>query len=204
MLANIFSHIVFLSCSLCFYPEQLSKAKVFFYFNDIQFLNFYGSCFLVSIPPWHQENSPLAPCPKCFLCSFHKDFVALHLNHDTLWVAFLVAQVVKNPPAMWETWVWCWVGKIPLEMGMATHSSILAWRIPMDSGVWWTTVPGVAESDTTEWLSTAQQTSDSQRHLFFLPMPCGMWELSSLTRDRIHACCVRAWNLNHWIASGSP
>ena len=129
-------------------------------------------------------------------------FFCVILHKSTM--AFLVAQVVKNPPAMWETWVWCWVGKIPLEMGMATHSSILAWRIPMDSGVWWTTVPGVAESDTTEWLSTAQQTSDSQRHLFFLPMPCGMWELSSLTRDRIHACCVRAWNLNHWIASGSP
>ena len=30
-----------------------------------------------------------------------------------------------------------WVGKIPLEEGMATHSSILAWRIPMDKGAWW-------------------------------------------------------------------
>ena len=112
------------------------QSKSFFYFNDIQFLNFYGSCFLVSIPPWHQENSPLAPCPKCFLCSFHKDFVALHLNHDTLWVAFLVAQVVKNPPAMWETWVWSLGWEDPLEEGMATHSSILAWRIP------WTEEPG--------------------------------------------------------------
>ena len=40
--------------------------------------------------------------------------------------ASLVAQLVKNLPEMWETWV----GKIPLEKGMATHSSILAWRIP--------------------------------------------------------------------------
>ena len=39
--------------------------------------------------------------------------------------ASLVAQMVKNLPAMWETWV----GKIPLEKGTATHSSILAWRI---------------------------------------------------------------------------
>ena len=38
-----------------------------------------------------------------------------------LW-ASLVAQIVKNPPALWETWV----GKIPLEEGMATQSSILA------------------------------------------------------------------------------
>ena len=34
----------------------------------------------------------------------------------------------------------------PLEKGMATHSSILAWRIPMDRGAWWATVHGVAES----------------------------------------------------------
>ena len=38
---------------------------------------------------------------------------------------------------------------------MATHSRILAWRIAMDRGPWWATVHGVAESDTTEWLSTA-------------------------------------------------
>ena len=34
----------------------------------------------------------------------------------------------------------------PLEEGMATHSSILAWRIPMDGGAWWSTVHGVAKS----------------------------------------------------------
>ena len=36
----------------------------------------------------------------------------------------------------------------PLEEGMATHSSILAWRIPMDRGAWWATVYGVAKSQT--------------------------------------------------------
>ena len=40
-----------------------------------------------------------------------------------------VAQLVKNPPAMWETWVQSLGWKDPLEQGMATHSSILAWRI---------------------------------------------------------------------------
>ena len=42
----------------------------------------------------------------------------------------------------------------PLEEGKANHSSILAWRIPMDRGAWWATAHGVAESDMTEWLST--------------------------------------------------
>ena len=46
------------------------------------------------------------------------------------YLASLVVQMVKNPPAINP-----WVGKIPLEKGMATHSSILAWEIP------WTEVP---------------------------------------------------------------
>ena len=44
--------------------------------------------------------------------------------------ASLVAQLVKNPPAMWETWVPSLGWEDPLEKGMVTHSSILAWRIP--------------------------------------------------------------------------
>ena len=44
--------------------------------------------------------------------------------------SILRLQLVKNPPAMRETWFLSWVGKIFLEKGMATHSSILAWRIP--------------------------------------------------------------------------
>ena len=48
----------------------------------------------------------------------------------------LVAQLVENPPAMQETWVRPLGWEDPLEDGMATHSSILAWRIPMDRGAW--------------------------------------------------------------------
>ena len=44
--------------------------------------------------------------------------------------AFLVAQLVKNPPTMRETWVRYLGWEDPLEKGKATHSSILAWRIP--------------------------------------------------------------------------
>ena len=43
--------------------------------------------------------------------------------------ASLAAQIVKNPPSMWETWVGNLVWENPLEEGMASHSSILAWRI---------------------------------------------------------------------------
>ena len=42
----------------------------------------------------------------------------------------LVAQLVKNPPAMWDTWFWSLGWENPLEKGMATHSAILVWRIP--------------------------------------------------------------------------
>ena len=60
----------------------------------------------------------------------------------------VVAQVVKDLPAMQETWVLSLSWEDPLEEGMATHFSILAWRIPVDSGAWWATVHGVAKSRT--------------------------------------------------------
>ena len=74
-----------------------------------------------------------------------------------LW-ASLVAQTVKNLPAMQETWVRSLGGEDPLEKGMATHSSIPAWRIP------WTEEPhgsglgsdspwGDKQSDRTEQLT---------------------------------------------------
>ena len=54
--------------------------------------------------------------------------------------ASLVAQTVKNRPAMWETWVQSLGWEDPLKKGKATHSSILAWRIP------WTEKPGGLQS----------------------------------------------------------
>ena len=54
--------------------------------------------------------------------------------------------MVKNPPAMWVTWVQSLGREDPLEEGMATHDGILAWRIPMDRGAWRATVCGVAKS----------------------------------------------------------
>ena len=52
-----------------------------------------------------------------------------------IWVS-LIAETVKNLPVMWETSVQSLSWEDPLEVGMATYSSILAWRIPMDRGAW--------------------------------------------------------------------
>ena len=69
-----------------------------------------------------------------------------------LFRASLVAQMVKNLPAMQENPDQSLDWEDPLEEGMATHSSILAWRIPMDRRAWRATVHGVAKMS--ELLST--------------------------------------------------
>ena len=56
-----------------------------------------------------------------------------------------MAQMVKNPPAMLETWTQSPGQEDPLEEGVVTHSSILAWTIPRDRGAWWATVRGVSK-----------------------------------------------------------
>ena len=56
-----------------------------------------------------------------------------------------MAQLIKNLSAMQETRVQSQGWEDPLEEGMATHSSILAWRTPMDRGAWWATVHGKAQ-----------------------------------------------------------
>ena len=75
--------------------------------------------------------------------------------------------MVKNLPAMQETWVQSLGWEDPLEEGMATHSSFLAWRIAMDKG---------AESDTTERLSTHQH--------------CVSWRIKRPTIISIHFVLV--------------
>ena len=61
-------------------------------------------------------------------------------------LGFPGTQLVKKAPAMPETLVQFLGREDPLEEGMATHSSILAWRIPMDRGAWWATVYELAKS----------------------------------------------------------
>ena len=64
-----------------------------------------------------------------FILNFYKLFFfsEVYLQESR---ACLVAQLIKNLPAMWETWVQSLGWEDPLEKGKATHSSILAWRIP--------------------------------------------------------------------------
>ena len=60
----------------------------------------------------------------------------------------MTAQMVKNLPAMQETWGRFLGWEDPREEGVATCSSILVWRIPVDRGTWQATVHGVAKGQT--------------------------------------------------------
>ena len=95
----------------------------------------------------------------CFSAKHHsillgKDKAGLGL---VLWLlASLLDQLVKNLPPMGETWVLSLGWENPLEEGMATQSSILAWRIPMNREAWRATLHGVAKSRT--------QLNDQEQH----------------------------------------
>ena len=70
--------------------------------------------------------------------------------------AFLVAQMVKNLPAMWETWVWSLGWEDPLEEGTDTHYSVLTWRIPQTEEPVMLSPWGRKELDMIEQLSLTQ------------------------------------------------
>ena len=87
--------------------------------------------------PWLQAVSQLTATLTLLL----QLLWMLSVTHTLLEVILpLVAEAVKNLPAMQETWVQSLCQEDPLEKGMATHSSILAWRIP------WTEEPGRIQS----------------------------------------------------------
>ena len=77
----------------------------------------------------------------------------------------LVAQMVKNLPAMQDIWVQSLAQEDPLEERVSTHSSILAWRIPMDRGAWQATW-GRKELDTTKRLRTHTHTAETNTILY--------------------------------------
>ena len=113
----------------------------------------------------------------------------LDLACNNYW-ASLVAQTVKKP-AMWETWVYSLGWEDPPEEGMATHSSILAWRIPMDRGAWWATVHGVLKESST--------TKHSQKNYCCVVLT---WLLTSLTplclKEELGFFCKEELYLPHY------
>ena len=76
-------------------------------------------------------------------------------------MASLVAQTVKRLPTMWETRVQCLGQEVPLEKEMATHSSILAWKIP------WTEEPGRLQS--MGWQRVGHDRATSLRFTYHMP-----------------------------------
>ena len=142
---------------------------------------------------WKKANSEWA--------SVGQSLAAPHVPKD-----FLVAQMVKNLPEIWQVWVPSLGWEDPLEKSMTTHSNILAWRIPMDGA------PGALQSMgsqrvTTEWLSTSQHSMCP--HIHRLQRPGGRssrwWQESQLCRSFrkiyiykgvcIRGCCLCSfWN----------
>ena len=122
--------------------------------------------------------------------------------------------MVGNLPAIQETWVRCPGWEDSLEEGMATHFSILAWRIPMDRGAWWATDHRVTKTlclltqschlSIYIWRETLNHFAVHQKltqrlkptllqFLFYVFIFwvswCSMQDLSSLTRDRTRTPC---------------
>ena len=99
--------------------------------------------------------------------------------------------MVKNLPAMWETQVQSLGWEDPLEEGMATRSSILAWRIPMDRGAgqlqrvcpW-----GCKESDTTEATEHARTMYKAHEGLALLERRCGGRKCMNLESGTLSFC----------------
>ena len=89
----------------------------------------------------------------------HKSHMSLY-GEQYVW-SFLVAKTIKNLPAMQETWVRSLGQKDPLGKGMATHSSILTWRIP------WTEEPGGLHSMGSQSVRHSWATNTFTLFLFF-------------------------------------
>ena len=96
-----------------------------------------------SVSPLHSFSVPR----NFSICSYYSfNYTCIYLILCLLLGASLVAQMVKDQPAVQETWVRSLGWEDPLEEVMANHSNILAWRIPTDRGAWRAIVHGVTKS----------------------------------------------------------
>ena len=115
----------------------------------------YSQAGIGSLPIWCLPPPARVVCLHCdepnavLLDYWSEAREACGLEKAMSW-ASLVAQLVKNPPAMQETWVRSLGWEDPLEKGMAAHSSILAWRIPWTGGLQSMELQRVKD---TEWLT---------------------------------------------------
>ena len=116
--------------------------------------------------PWSMVLTFQVPC-NIVLYS-----IRLYLHHQK---TSLVAQTVKCLPTMWKTKVQSLGLEDPLEECMATHSRILAWRIPIDSGTWLVKVHGISQSRTRlsnftfTFTFASPDTSTTKHHFHFGP-----------------------------------
>ena len=105
-----------------------------------------------------------------------------------------MAQMVKNLPAVWETWVQSLGWEDPLQEGIATHTRILAWRIPGQKSVVYCSPCSHKESDTTEKLSTAHCERVSRLVMYDSLRPMGC----SLPGSSVHGVLQR--RILEWVA----
>ena len=112
-------HEVAMSFSFSIIPSKEIPGLISFRMDWLDLLAVQG--ILKSLLQHHSSKASILRC-SAFFTAFRL-FIS-YINPG------LIAQLVKNPPAMWETWVWSLGWEDPLERGKATHSSILAWRIP--------------------------------------------------------------------------
>ena len=111
--------------------SELSPLQTPFYFPEI-ITDITILCMTILMLPWElscKESACNAGEPSSIPGSGRSAGEGIGCPLQYSW-ASLVAQLVKNPPAMQQTWVWSLGWEDPLEKGKATHSSLLAWRIP--------------------------------------------------------------------------
>ena len=137
---------------------------------------------------------------KSLCCCFVTRGRKYHLIWPSMWTsssvqASLVAQILKNLPAMQETQVQSLGREDPLEKGMATHSSILAWRIP------WTELPGGLQSMRLWRVGHDRLTHHIARDMLFPTTICvgikwGIWDFpgGSSGRETTCQCKKRKWH----------
>ena len=140
---------------ICFPYIYISDSNDWIYiFRDLNLKNTYVCGYVCIYISW---QIICLQCRKSWFNFWVGKIPAEGIGHPPQYSwASLVAQMVKNLPAMQETWVGSLGWEDALKEGMETHFSILDWRIPMDRGAWWATVYGITKSQT--------QLSDQHTH----------------------------------------